>query len=268
MLFSWLQRRRRQQLLAAPCPPQWEAILEANVHHYRRIEPQQQARLRDWVRIFVAEKHWTGCGGLDLTDEIRVTIAGNAGLLALGTTDFYFDKVQSLLVYPDDYRRPDASPEGELVDEEAAFHGEAWHRGPIVLSWREIRRNIRSRGSGRNLVLHELAHHLDDLDGSMGGTPPLENRRQYDRWQQVMSREYDELVESVQRGWPTLIDSYGATSRAEFFAVTTECFYERPIELYSEHEELYELLAQFYRLDPAEWFARPLPPALPRDELR
>jgi Mlc titration factor MtfA (ptsG expression regulator)/Flp pilus assembly protein TadD len=258
MIFSWLKRRRRRQILARPFPPQWLAYLEANVVQYRLLTPDEQERLRQRVQVFVAEKKWVGCGGLVVDDEMKVTIAAQACLLVLGIDyEYHYDQIRSLLVYPDTYLHPPGGRDG-LYDEERAIYGEAWHRGPIVLSWKNTKGIVGEVGG--NLVFHEFAHHLDDLDGGMDGTPPLE-RGQVRRWERVVDEEYHRLVRASRQGRATLLNQYGASNRAEFFAVATECFFERPIALEKRHPELYAILHDFYRQDPARW---PWPAVHPR----
>ena len=248
-MFSWLKRRRRKRLLAEPFPDEWLSYMQTNVVPYSLLTAGEQAKLRDRVRVFVAEKTWVGCGGLAVDDEMKVTVAAQACLLVLGIDyEYHYDKIQSVLLYPDTYLHPPSMSEG-LVHEEHPIYGEAWHRGPIVLSWK----NTRSLAEeGGNLVFHEFAHHLDDLDGDMDGMPPLE-RGQVRQWDRVVEKEYRRLIRASERGRATLLNQYGATNRAEFFAVATECFFERPIALRRRHPELYDILRDFYRQDPAEW---------------
>lgn len=248
-VFPWFKRRRRRQLLSEPFPEAWLAHLRANVVQYSLLTSQEQSRLRDRVRIFVAEKVWVGCAGLSVDDEMKVTIAAQACLLVLGIEyEYHYDRIQSVLVYPDTYVHPPSMNDG-LIHRERHVAGEAWHRGPIILSWRNTK-SLDEKGG--NLVFHEFAHHLDDLDGYMDGTPPLE-RHQERRWERVVEREYERLVRASEQGRATLLNQYGATNRAEFFAVATECFFERPIALKRRHPELYDILRDFYRQDPASW---------------
>ncbi len=248
-----MRKRRRQRLLREPFPDAWEAILMRNVRHYRYLPAECRARLRDALRIFAAEKEWVGCGGLEMRDEIRVTIAGAACLLVLGVPGFYFDGVKSILVYPETYAHPQQRQAHGIVEEDVPISGEAWHRGPVVLAWRDVLRGVRNPHDGHNVVLHEFAHQLDGLDGEMGGSPPIADRDLAARWEQVFQGEYEQLVQTVQYGGPTLIDAYGATNRSEFFAVVTECFFELAEPLRDWHPELYDLLKAFYRVDPASW---------------
>lgn len=250
MIFTWLKRRRREQILAQPFPPEWQAYLEANVRQYRLLARHDQEKLRRRVQVFVAEKNWVGCGGLEINDEMKVTIAAQACLLVLGIEyEYHYDQIRSVLVYPDTYLHPPRTSDG-LHHEERAIYGEAWHRGPIILSWKNTR-GIAGEVGG-NLVFHEFAHHLDDLDGDMDGMPPLE-RGEIGRWERVVEEEYHRLVRASRQGRATLLNQYGASNRAEFFAVATECFFERPVALEKRHPELYAILRGFYRQDPARW---------------
>jgi Mlc titration factor MtfA (ptsG expression regulator) len=253
MLFSWLTNRRRRQLLAEPFPPAWLEYLQKNVAHYRFLSAAEQARLRDDLRIFVAEKSWEGCGGLTMTDEIKVTIAVQACLLVLGLEHNYYDRVQSILVYPRGYLAPEPHADrAGIVHEGEGRLGEAHYRGPVILSWAEVLTDGRNPNRGKNLVFHEFAHQLDMLDGVIDGTPPLRDRAQYRKWQQVMTAEYQRLIDDSERGRATLLDEYGTTDEAEFFAVATECFFDLPVQMKRRHPQLYELLRDYYRQDPAQ----------------
>jgi MtfA peptidase len=245
-MFGWLKRRRRGRLLARPFPANWLSYLRKNVPQYSLLSKAEQARLRERVQIFIAEKLWVGCGGLKIDDEMRVIIAAQACLLLLGIEcEYHYDRLQSVLVYPGTYLHP----QGMHFDGDHAVRGEAWHRGPVVLSWNNTRVKY---ASGGNLVFHEFAHHLDDLDGEMDGAPPLEPGEER-RWTVVVEREYRRLQRDSAARRVTLLDEYGASSRAEFFAVATERFFETPIALAQRHPALYEVLRDFYRQDPARW---------------
>lgn len=250
MLLSWLRQRRREKILAEPFPADWLPYLSRNIVHYRYLSEAEQARLRDDLRIFIAEKHWEGCGGLAITDEIKVTIAAQAMLLVLGLEHNYFDRVLSILVYPRGYRARD-DEDGELTAEHSDRLGEAHYRGPVLLSWEDVVSEARHPERGHNLVYHEFAHQLDMLDGVVNGTPPLSTREQSQRWGEVMTREYENLVRASAHGRATLLDQYGTTNEAEFFAVTTECFFDKPTQLARRHPQLYDLLREYYRQDPA-----------------
>ncbi len=199
----------------------------------------------------VGEKHWEGCDGLVVSDEMKVTIAANASLMLLGVENFYFDNVRTILIYPRVFaRRQDA---GLLAGGVEHRSGEAWQGGPIVLSWQNALQGGRNEDDGQNVVVHEFAHALDGLDGEMGGNIAFDSGEDSDAWQQVVTHEHTMLVEAAQHHRPTLLDHYGATNRAEFFAVATETFFERPRELEREHAQLFSLLQKYYRVDPIPW---------------
>jgi Mlc titration factor MtfA (ptsG expression regulator) len=227
-----------------------------NVAHYRWLDDGERKQLRDLVRVFVAEKRWEGCGGLVLSDEVRVTIAAQACLLVLGLPNEIYRNVRSILVYASTvvvpprrlgaFEVPTKPVEGPLP-----ILGQAQLRGPVVLVWDAVMRTGRHPESGHNVVYHEFAHKLDMLDGRADGTPPLHGRDEYRRWNQVFSREYRALRERAEQGRRSLLDPYGASDEAEFFAVATEQFFDQPVALRRHHSDLYEVLRSFYRQDPA-----------------
>ncbi len=256
-VFNWFKRRRRKKLLAEGFPGTWEAIIRRNVAHDQWLDAEEQQHLRDLVRVFVAEKSWEGCGGLVLTDEIRVTVAAQACLLILKLPDDLYRKVRSILVYPSTVTIPPRRPGAfeilnQPVRESQPILGEAQLRGPVILVWDAVKRMGRHPESGHNVVYHEFAHKLDMLDGRADGTPPLAKRSEIQRWSEVCSREYLALRERKARGQESLLDAYGATNEAEFFAVATEHFFDQPIALRSRHPELYDVLRAFYRQDPSK----------------
>jgi Mlc titration factor MtfA (ptsG expression regulator) len=255
MFFSWFRNRRRRNLLAEPFPPSWLTTLEEVVGHYDVLSDDDRKKLRDAVRIFVVEKDWEGCRGLELNDEMRVTIAALAAILILGMDDFYFENVQTILVYPNEYvvKQERALEGGATLEEESDRLGEAHYRGPVILSWAEIRQNALEPGYGQNLVFHEFAHQLDMLNGAFDGTPNLPSNDLAKRWARIMEEEYHRLQHAERRRQETLLDPYGATDPAEFFAVATECFFDAPVDMAHTYPELYELFRDYFRQDPAHW---------------
>lgn len=257
MLMKWFKNRRRAKILATPFPDEWNRLIRDGFVHDQHLTAEQRRKLRRLVQIFVSEKNWEGCGGLVMTDEIKVCVAAQACLLVVGMDDDqFFDHVLSILVYPTGYVAGGAhlSGKGLIVEGEQSRLGEAWWRGPVVLSWAEARAGGRMETPGRNLVLHEFAHQLDMLNGRIAdGTPPLKNKEQFDRWISVLGPEFDRLVENCRQGHHGSIDCYGATNPAEFFAVITEAFFERPNSLRLHHEETYSVLRDYYCLNPALW---------------
>ncbi len=251
-MFGWLRARRRNQILAQPFPAEWDQIIDVNVHLVHRLDRASRQKLRELVQIFVAEKTWEGCGGLELTEEMQVTIAAQACLLVLGRADDLYTDVASILVYPSTLITP-PRPLGFFeqprtpVGHGSTVIGEAMLGGPVVLAWDAVIAGGRGEALG-NVVLHEFAHKLDMATGRIDGTPPLANKAERQRWAKVCSAAYTRHRAMTDAGWPTLMDAYGATNEAEFFAVSTESYFTRPQELAYEHPELYTLLADFYRI--------------------
>ncbi len=255
MVLGWLRRRRRRQLRMRPFPEDWLAILRRNVYCFARLSESEQRKLLGDVQVLVAEKNWEGCGGLRITDEVKVTVAAQACLLVLAFVDEYFDLAESILVYPDAYAAPGrAEIGGGVVLEGKSFReGEAWYRGPIILSWADALAGARHETRGHNLVLHEFAHQLDMQNGRQAdGVPPLATPAEDARWRQVLGVEFEKLQRACEERRPALLDCYGATEPSEFFAVATECFFELPLALAEQHAALYAILRDFYRQDPAE----------------
>lgn len=253
MLVRWWKRRRRRKLIAQPFPASWDEVLQQNVWLYGRLTEPEQASVRQYLQVFIAEKHWEGCRGFHITDAVRVTIAAQVAILVLGIGTEYFDQILSILVYPDAYVAPDTTitRAGVVLEGGSAREGEAWYRGPVILSWEDVLAGSRDETWGENLVLHEFAHQLDMLNGhSADGIPPMNSSEQYDRWTRVMSKQFRRLVQDCERGQRIVLDCYGATSRSEFFAVATEGFFHRPQALRQHLPDLYEVLREFYKQDP------------------
>jgi MtfA peptidase len=254
MFFSWLAERRRRRLLEAPFPAAWSDVLGRSLLHHAYLDADEQRHLRELVQVFIAEKYWEGCGGLELDDEMRVTIAGQACLLLLGLDHGLYRNVETILVYPSAVmpKRAEepmfAAP--VVVNPVVPLIGEAHHRGPVILTWDAVRRGSR-HADGHNVVYHEFAHKIDMADGAIDGVPPVATRAEYDRWVEVCTREYEELRARFEAGLPTLLDPYAGTNAGEFFAVATEHFFDQPCALADRHPELYDVLRSFYRQDPA-----------------
>lgn len=258
--MSLFKSRRRARLRATPFPDAWRRIIEDNVAVYRHLPPDDQHELLGHVQVLLAEKHFEGCGGLELTDEIRVTIAAQAAVLLLHRETDYYPELKTILVYPTAYVVSDERPVGGGVwteGEEVRLGHTAPQLGALVIAWDDALRGGRTMDDGANVVFHEFAHQLDFEDRLVDGTPPLEPG-QYASWARVLSAEFDTLRRATADAEPTLISSYGATNPAEFFAVLTELFFERPTELRDRHPALYRELQSFYRQDPATW--RPVSP--------
>lgn len=248
---------RRKKLREQPLSDEEHAIIAKNVPYVAKLPEADQKELEGLIRIFLAEKHFEGCGGLELTDEMKVTIAAQACLLLLHRENDMFPDVDAILVYPSAYRaKTKRDGGGFLIEGEQARLGESWTRGVVVLAWDHVKSGAMNMTDGRNLVLHEFAHQIDGEDGSMDGAPDLETRARYKSWAHVLGSEFSELSERLEEGLKSDIDSYGATNPAEFFAVITEMFFEKPRMMKDRHPELYEELKGFYKQDPLEILTR------------
>ncbi len=256
MVFGF-NRRRRERLRTQPVPGTWRETVAQNVAIFRRLPASDQSELLGHMQVLLAEKHFEGAGGLEMTDEIRVTIAAQASLLLLHRRTGYFPNLTSIIVYPSGYVAAQPAPVGDGIWEEAErgrFGETGQNLGALVLAWNEAKRGAADAADGRNVILHEFAHQLDFEDGVTDGTPELETRAAYSEWARVMSSEFDALRRDDDTGTPTVIDTYGATNHAEFFAVITEAFFEQPRELQSRHPGLYDQLRGFFKQDPRTYF--------------
>ena len=260
MVFDLFKSRRRARLRAEPVPATWRAILERNLPIFSRLSADDQAELLGHTQVFLAEKHFEGCGGLELTEEMRVTIAGQACLLLLHRETDYYPELISVLVYPSGYTAHEERHIGGGIWEEGG-EDRLGHTGKrlaaLVLAWDAVRHGASEPTDGENLVLHEFAHQLDFENQNSDGTPALETRGDYLAWARVMSAEFNALRNASDAGLPTLLDQYGATNPAEFFAVITEAFFERPRALRKKHPSLFTQLERFYRQDPTTYSVEP-----------
>lgn len=253
-MLGLLRRRRRRRLRAQPFPDAWLAIVERNIPQFTRLDEAQRRELIGHAQVLLAEKRFEGCGGLELTDEIRVTIAVQAARLLLNRPDDYFPTVTSILVYPAavSHKRSEVLAEGIWEESEMGVAGLATGRqGAIVLAWDDVLHGLSEPGDARDVTLHEFAHELDYQDRAFDGTPSLESRAAYRAWGRAMQPAFDAHRAAVAAGERSVLDAYGATNPAEFFAVLTEHFFERPTELRDRHPPLYEVMKAFYRQDPA-----------------
>jgi Mlc titration factor MtfA (ptsG expression regulator) len=250
-----ITKQRRNRLKKRPFPPLWNAIAENNLPIYTRLSPDERRRLQGHVQVFLAEKQFIGCQGLQVTEEMKLTIAAVACLLLLNERGEYFPKLRSILIYPSAYVVNETVATSEYVVEErrVARLGESWSRDQVVLSWEQVQQDTRNWSDGHNVILHEFAHQLDQEDGKAQGVPILPRKSDYPIWARVMTEAYQQLCNDVQRGIKSVMDSYGATNPAEFFAVATETFFEKPQQLLNMHPGLYELLQGYYQLDPEKW---------------
>ena len=259
LLQPALRERRRHRLRAKPFPPAWRAILRRRVPRYATLPHDVRRELERLVGVFLAEKDFIGCAGQEIDDEVRVTIAAQACMLMLGRRPRYFPGLSTILVYPGAFvvERLRPEPSGVLQETRQALSGESWSHGQVVLSWEDVLQGAADPADGRNVVIHEFAHQLDQEKGYANGAPLLPARSRYERWSRVLGEEFARLRARAAWGPPPgdqpLLDFYGATDPAEFFAVASEAFFERPEELARAHPALYAELSGYYRVDPRDW---------------
>jgi len=248
------RRKHRQQLLEQSLPAKWLAIVERNVPYYRTLDPGEQQQLHGLIQIFLDEKRFEGCGGLEIGDEIRVTIAAQACMLLLNRDSEMYSTLRTVLVYPHAYvsREPIRLPDGTVSEVGQVRLGQSWDRGSMVLSWDDVQSGASDIHDGHNVVFHEFAHQLDHESDRGPGAPRLARRSMYLAWARVLGHEYTALLDDIEHHRKTFLDQYGATNAAEFFAVVTECFFEKPQQLRARHPELYEQLQLFFQQNPAD----------------
>ena len=255
-MFNWFRKRQRRKTLQKPFPQSWRDILGEMVIHYGYLDQAEKHQLEQLIQVFISEKNYEGCGGLELTDEIKVVIAAQACLLVLGLPSFQYAELQSILVYPTTVALPESRPgiftqNWGIVPDQRAILGQAWLRGPVILVWDAVQRDTRHPERGHNVVYHEFAHILDMRDGAADGTPELESVHLYRQWVEICSKEFFRLKKNVESGDKNLLDPYGAVHEAEFFAVATELFFDRPMRMEKDHPELYDVLRAYYQQDTA-----------------
>jgi len=252
MLFRWLQAHRRRAVVQRPFPPAWRDVLRRCVRQVEWLSDAEHGRLLEWIAVFLDEKRFEGCRGMEVTDEVRLAIAGQAGIAALGLPGEHFAGLKSVLVYPGDYVVPRSTPLGggaELQWREARV-GETWSGGSMALSWSGVLAGGRLRDGPRSVVIHECAHLLDLEDGEIDGVPPLAGRGRRREWAARAQECRARFEDALDEGRVTAFDDYAAESAAEFFAVASECFFQDPHRLARHDSTLYELLGEAWNQDP------------------
>jgi hypothetical protein len=258
MIFELLKERKRRGLRARLFPKKWLTLIQRHVVFFHRLSASDRVELLGHIQVFLDEKRFEGCGGFAISDEVRVTIAAQACLLLLHRTTDYFPDLLTILVYPLTYTVDEKRQIGEHVWEEGSVGrlGETGRRmGSLVLSWDAVKHGAADPADGKNVVLHEFAHQLDFENHAVDGVPELATREQQLTWSEIMRSEFASLRAADETGIPTLLDTYGATDPAEFFAVSVEAFFERPRALRGRHPKLYAELQRYFNQDPIEYSA-------------
>lgn len=242
---------RRHRALDEPFPDAWRALLTERMAHWRLLDDDERARLEQLVQVFIVDKRWEAARGFEVTEDMRVVISALACLLVLELDYDCYSTVDWILVHPTTFDQRgvhDVGVPGVVSDEPEALLGQAQYDGPVLIAWDVAAREARHPETGHNVVYHEFAHKLDMTDRVIDGTPYMADPAERDRWITVCTREFEAVRD--RRSGP-LLDPYAGVNPAEFFAVVTEVFFDRPVDLERDHGELYEVLAAYYRQDPA-----------------
>ncbi len=254
-LALWIPRYRLKRAVAAPFPEEWVLVLERNIEIYRNLPMSLRLQLRRLIKQFLHQKHFSGAGGLIVNDEMRVTVAAQACMLQLNRRGELYPRLRYIILYPTAFvvSRPEMDRSGVVSQGRKGLLGESWQNGKVILAWDNVLHGAKNFVDGQNVVLHEFAHQLDSEGGSTDGAPLLAGASSYRSWASALSEEFEELQKEARFGQRSLMDHYGATNPAEFFAVATETFFEKPQQMAKHHEELFEVLKSYYRIDPREW---------------
>ena len=254
-LILWIPRMRLNRAIKAPFPEEWAKLLEQNIQVYRKLPMPLRLQLRKLIKQFLHQVHFSGAGGLEVTDEIRLTIAAEACMLILNRPSRVFPGLRYIIVYPSAFivERGNTDQAGVVNHDPRGLLGESWQNGKVILAWDSVLHGAQNFLDGQNVVLHEFAHQLDSETGSANGAPLLGGAASYQIWAGVLSEEFEDLQKDSRRGRRSLMDHYGASNPAEFFAVATETFFEKPRQMAKHHQELFETLKSYYRIDPREW---------------
>jgi Mlc titration factor MtfA (ptsG expression regulator) len=235
MIFRYFRRRK---YLKRPFPSEWEPYVSRHLGFAARFSAEENERFRSRLKLFVWEKYWIGAGGLAVSDEMRVVISGVAARMGRNLPLDIYDRLTEIVIYPSHYKHP---------DKEHIILGEAHTWGTLVLSWDAVKNGLANPRDGHDTAAHELAHVLDISDGAFDGTPPIEDSGAFKAWVRVFSAQFLAFRKSRK----SVMRDYGKTNEAEFFAVATETFFEKPEKLLEKLPELYAELANYYRVDPA-----------------
>lgn len=260
-VMAWSRHRNRQALLVAPLTEHERAIVADEVPLTRKLPPELHARLEGKINAFLHQVDFLGGGALEVTEEMRLSIAAQACLLVVNS-DTWYDSLRTIIVYPAAFTSRRAEHSGYVVTERDTTRlGESWTRGPVALSWAATERGARDDSDGHNVVFHEFAHQIDALTGQTNGVPPFAPGQSFASWERAFLTGYERLLDDLRKGRPTVLDPYGATGHEEFFAVAVEVFFERPEALRENDPEIYRQLSALFRLDPVSWGTEQAAPA-------
>jgi len=249
----WVRQWTRTNLLATPLSDHQRAIVAHEVPLTRKLPSEFHGKLEGKINAFLDQTDFIGCNGLEVTEEMQLSIAAQACLLVVNN-DTWYDHLTTILIYPSAFKSKQTEHNGYVVTErETVRTGESWSRGPVILSWAHTKQGAINDKDGHNVVFHEFAHQIDDLSGHTDGVPNLDKNQNFADWEHVFVKAFKSHVQHVQAGRKTVFDAYGAEGHEEFFAVAVEVFFERPAALKHHEPAVYEQLAMLFRLEPSTW---------------
>lgn len=247
---KWRQARLRKRRFSEA----QQALIAQQLPVFESLSTSQQTQLLELMQVFLADKRFYGCAGLEITEVMRLSIAAQACLLLLGRKTSIYRKLKSILVYPAAFKasRQSADASGVVSEQDHHMLGESWDLGRVILSWDDVQQGASNFHDGHNVTLHEFAHQLDSESGATNGAPLL-HTNSYNTWSRVLGKDFQTLQSQARHHLRSVMDHYGATNEAEFFAVATETFFEKPEQLLRQQPELFNVLKTYYCLDPRLW---------------
>lgn len=255
-LFLWRAWKRRQMrtfLLGTILSDQEREIVARTVPLTRKLPDALRLPFEGKMALFLHQVDFIGCNGLEVTQEMELSIAAQACLLVAGN-DMWYETLTTVMIYPSAFKSVQINFDGVVATEEEIVRtGESWTRGPVILSWRDAVRGADDDDDGHNVVFHEFAHQIDDSSGQTDGAPLLAKGQDFAEWSRVFVDAFDRHTANTERRHRTVLDPYGASAPEELFAVAVEVFFERPKDLRREEPEIYGQLRTLFGVDPARW---------------
>jgi Mlc titration factor MtfA (ptsG expression regulator) len=254
VLFETQRHRHRREVHEAGFTDAWRTLLATTMAHWELLDDDERQRLGERAVDFLASKRWEAAHGFDMSDEVTMLISAEASLITLELADDAYRGVDTIIVHPTTMvmRGQHSQVQGVVSDDPMPIIGQANHNGPVMVAWDAARFQARHPEEGNNVVFHEFAHKLDMLTGTANGTPPMESLEFETAWVSACTAAYERVVD----GRSKVLRSYAGVNTAEFFAVATEVFFDTPGPLVTHEPDLYAVLADWYRQDPARRQAR------------
>nr|WP_233520542.1 M90 family metallopeptidase [Flocculibacter collagenilyticus] len=261
VILGWIfgkpywQAYQRHKIKQQAFPKAWREIIKRRFPYFKKMPADLQLQLKKHVQVFIAEKTFVGGANLNITDEIKVTIALQACLLLLNRKTNYYPKLERIVVYPGAFAKTQRELDhaGLETERRTVMLGESWQLGKVILSWQDTVAGAEDPCDGSNVVIHEFAHQLDQESGHANGAPLLPSSINYQQWSDALDQAFKQLKYQQATGQASLFDYYGATNPAEFFAVASEVFFEQTQDFARHYPHMYQLFCRYYAVDPLHW---------------